>query len=280
MTDSQTIATSFSSGSEKQQPFVASSGFVLLLKTLQSLGVAALIFCAIATFIIPEQYNRFLVYDAGLLAGLLFLFLINSQFADLRKSAKFDLKRKAGLYANLLPKKDDSDGVTEGFTESREKALEYCQNLIQDYIRVRQTSRNFYYIFQLSTIVLSGITPIFVLVDKQIDVPYLQWLPVICPAVAAVVTSVATSFPFQERWVNANRVVEKLEAEQEKFILGITPPYRAFMLEASDEERRKKLKLSIENFIIEVNKIHLQQVESAVTKPEGDEPVGGSGKNS
>ncbi|NER22865.1 MAG: DUF4231 domain-containing protein [Symploca sp. SIO1C2] len=263
MTDSQTVVAS---EAEKQQSFVASPGFFLLLKTLQSLGVAALVFCAIATFLIPGAYNLLLIYDAGLLAGLIFLFLISSQFADLRKMAGFNLKQKAALYANLLPKKDAPDDLPDGFSESREQALEYCQNLIQDYVRVRKTSRNFYYIFQLSTIVLSGITPILVLVDKQVDVPYIQWLPVIFPAIAAVVTSVSTSFPFQERWVNANRVVEKLEAEQEKFILGITQPYRAFAMEASDEERRKKLKLSIENFILEVNKIHLQQFETAATR--------------
>ncbi|NEP12548.1 MAG: DUF4231 domain-containing protein [Symploca sp. SIO2C1] len=276
MTDSQTVVEPLSLEPEKQPSFVTSSGFLLFLKMLQSLGLAALIFCALATVLIPGEYNRFILYDAGLFAGIIFLFLLNNQFADLTKSSSFDLKRKAGLYVNLMPKKDTSDGSPDGLVESREKALEYCHNLIQDYVKVRQTSRNLYYIFQLSTIVLSGITPIFVLVDKQIDVPYLQWLPVICPAVAAVVTSVATSFPFQERWVNANRVVEKLEAEQEKFILGITPPYRAFMIEQNDDERGKKMKLSIENFIIEVNKIHLQQVETPSAKTEGNEPAGNS----
>ncbi|NES21609.1 MAG: DUF4231 domain-containing protein, partial [Symploca sp. SIO3E6] len=243
----------------------------LLLKALQSLGVAALIFFAIVTFLIPGAYNRFLIYDAGLLAGLIFLFLLSRQFADLRKSADFDLQRKAALYANLLPKKDSPDGLPDGFSESREQALEYCQNLIQDYMRVRKTSRNLYYIFQLSTIILSGLTPILVLVDKQVDMPSIKWLPVIFPAIAAVVTSVSTSFPFQERWVNANRVVEKLEAEQEKFILGVTQPYRAFAVEASDEDRRKKLKLSIENFIITVNKFHLQQLETAEPRVDEEE---------
>ncbi|NES23193.1 MAG: hypothetical protein F6K41_30815 [Symploca sp. SIO3E6] len=50
MTDSQTVVAS---EAEKQQSFVASPGFFLLLKALQSLGVAALIFFAIVTFLIP-----------------------------------------------------------------------------------------------------------------------------------------------------------------------------------------------------------------------------------
>ena len=100
--------------------------------------------------------------------------------------------------------------------EAREKALEYSQELIEDYKRVRETSRNLYYIFQIATIILSSATPILVLLDQQAnspDIPYLKWLPVIFPAIAAVVTSVSTSFPFQERWVNADNVVELLEAE-------------------------------------------------------------------
>jgi len=58
MTDSQTIATPLSSGSKKQTPFVASSGFFLLLKTLQSLVVAALIFCAIATIEVNKIHHK------------------------------------------------------------------------------------------------------------------------------------------------------------------------------------------------------------------------------
>jgi hypothetical protein len=62
-------------------------------------------------------------------------------------------------------------------------------------------------------------------------------------------------------------VVERLEAEQEKFILGITKPYRAF-LKFDDQKQVKKLLLSIENFIVAVNNIHLQQVAATASEAE------------
>ncbi len=265
MTNSQAFAATPSPQSERQSLFSSNPGLLLFLKISQALCVGGLIFCAIATLImpiIPTGYHRFFIYDAGFLTVLIFIFRLKSQFSTFTKDLRNDLYRKARLYSNLLPKEDIPEDTPDELIEAREKALEYSQELIDDYKRVRETSRNLYYIFQIATIILSSATPILVLLDKQAnspDIPYLQWLPVIFPAIAAVVTSVSTSFPFQERWVNADNVVELLEAEQEKFILGITDPYRAFMIVDSHEERRTQLKLAIENYIVAVNKIHLQQ---------------------
>jgi ABC-type multidrug transport system fused ATPase/permease subunit len=252
----------------EEPSFLSDPKLLFFMTMLVYLCLAGLVFCVSLTYILVDQQDRLIIYDVALVAVLVFLFLINNQLSKFSRADRSSLQRKAQLYTNLLPKEDDTP---DRLISVRQKALEYCQELIDDYKKVRKESRNFYYVFQLSTIILSGVTPILVLLDKQIDVPYLKWLPVICPAVAAVVTSIATSFPFQERWLNANKVVEKLEAEQEKFILGVTQPYRAFLIVNNEQERAKKLKLAIENFIIEVNKIHLQQVEAAVTKPQQDE---------
>ena len=257
---------------ERQSLFTSNPGLLLFLKISQAICVGGLIFCVITTFmlpIIPTEYHRFFLYDAGFLTILIFIFRLKSQFSTFTKDLRNDLYRKARLYSNLLPEED----VPDELVEAREKALEYSQELIDDYKRVRETSRNLYYIFQIATIILSSATPILVLLDKQANsphIPYLQWLPVVFPAIAAVVTSISTSFPFQERWVNADRVVELLEAEQEKFVLGITEPYRAFMIVDSDEERRTQLKLAIENYIVEVNNIHLQQYSSTDSKIQQD----------
>lgn len=146
------------------------------------------------------------------------------------------------------------------------------------YKGTRSNSRNIYYTLQLATLVFSGITPILVLVDKlEIGISWFKWLPVIFPAIASIVASVVTSFPFQENWIAANKSVELLEAEQEKFILGVTQPYRCYDVE-DEAERQKKGKQSIENFIIEVNNIHLKQVEDSgktksKAKEEKSEPV-------
>ncbi|MEM9542029.1 MAG: DUF4231 domain-containing protein [Cyanobacteria bacterium P01_E01_bin.42] len=273
MTSSQVATPSPQNGNQSPLLFL-----LLLIKILQSLGVAALIFCSISAFIMPGQFQRFLIYDAALAAGLIFLFLLNGQLDNFAKGIKADLKRKAIIYTKLLPQKDAAGG-SDAFNdcvEAREKALEYSQELIDDYKKVRKVSRNYYYIFQISTIILSGVTPILVLVDKQESIPYLRWLPVIFPALAAIVTSISTSFPFQERWVNANQTVEKLEAEQEKFVLGVTEPYRAFNLVQDDKERLKKVKIAIENFIIAVNQIHLKQLDSSAGSQEKEAPTAGN----
>ena len=107
----------------------------------------------------------------------------------------------------------------------------------------------------------SSLTPILVLVDKlDIGISWFKWLPVIFPAVASIVASVVTSFPFQENSVAANTTVELLEAEQEKFVLGVTEAYRCYDLD-DETQRQQKAKQAIENFIIQVNNIHLNQVQ-------------------
>ncbi|MEY3223633.1 MAG: hypothetical protein RLZZ203_2489, partial [Cyanobacteriota bacterium] len=89
---------------------------------------------------------------------------------------------------------------------------------------------------------------------------WLKWLPVICPAVASIVASIVTSFPFQKNWVAANKAVELLEAEQEKFILGITPAYRCYDI-SEEGKQQQKVSQAIEQFITQVNNIHLQQIQ-------------------
>jgi len=154
-----------------------------------------------------------------------------------------------------------------------EKALQYSQELIDEYKKTRGLARNIYYVLQLGTIVLSGVTPILVLVDKsETGSVWLKWLPVICPAIASIVASMVTSFPFQENWISANRVVELLEAEQEKFILGTTPAYRYYDI-ADPAEREKTLRKAIANFIAKVNSIHLKQVERDAAESKEEKKV-------
>ena len=272
MTDAQAIPDNKTSQSLKKSSL---GGWLLFLKICQALCLALLIFCVLATYLVLNQYDRLIIYDAGLLAAFIFLFLIKGQFTNFAKSTRGDLAYKARLYNNLLPKKESSEDSPDDLIETRERALEYCQELIEDYDKVRKRSRNIYYILQISTILLAGVTPILVVVEQQLkgpDVPFwLQWSPVVFPAIAAIISSFSTSFPLETSWKDAYRVVEQLQAEQEKFILGITKPYRAFLIVKSDEERRKKLKFAIENFIIEVNKIHLQQMGTTDEKLTDDE---------
>jgi len=189
------------------------------------------------------------------------LFIFNRQSVkNAKKEAKkTELSKKAELYTSLL-----SNGIALDYNTvlpARTKALEYCQELIDDYKSARNLARTLYYVLQISTVILSGVTPILVLVDKlEAGQSWLKWLPVICPAVASIVASIVTSFPFEKNWMAANKAVELLEAEQEKFILGISPAYRCYDI-PEEGKQQQRVSQAIEQFINQVNNIHLQIVQ-------------------
>lgn len=68
----------------------------------------------------------------------------------------------------------------------------------------------------------------------------------------------------------ANTTVELLEAEQEKFVLGVTETYRCYDVD-DETQRQQKAKQAIENFIIQVNNIHLNQVQQLSKTKSGEE---------
>ncbi|MGK7890563.1 MAG: DUF4231 domain-containing protein [Leptolyngbyaceae cyanobacterium] len=208
-----------------------------------------------------ERREIIILVVASTIILLLLLLLNRKSLGDYRQFARQrSLQRKAELYSSLYGGAIADDAMNL----MRARAVQYSQDLIDDYKNNRRNSRNIYYIFQISTIVLSGVTPILVLLDKvDIQVAWIKWLPVIFPAIASIVTSLATSFPFQENWMAANRAVELLEAEQEKFILGVTPAYR--LADKTNDtvdqrtKRKQRLQESVDSFIAKVNQIHLKQ---------------------
>ncbi|MEQ8539365.1 MAG: DUF4231 domain-containing protein [Coleofasciculus sp. D1-CHI-01] len=231
------------------------------LKIGQYLFLAALICTSIISLVV-ENKAILVIWIAVFVSFLVFLVLLDRQLAQAAsRQMQLEVAKRAEIYQYLVDEQQQPG--SNPITVARENALQYCQELIEDYKKSRQTSRNIYYTFQMATIVFSGITPILVLVDKlDIGVVWFKWLPVIFPAVASIVASVVTSFPFQENWISANTAVELLEAEREKFILGVTQAYRCYDI-ADESQRKKKLKQAIENFINQVNTIHLKQVQEA-----------------
>ncbi|AFY47402.1 hypothetical protein Nos7524_1526 [Nostoc sp. PCC 7524] len=240
----------FSSGEQKR---------LLTLKIIENL-LLAILFIAVIFVLVFSKYENFTTYGIISLSLVGFVFIINRQvFQDSKKLVnQHEFNKKAELYTYLL---SNNSGQYSNFTPIKAKALQYSQELIDDYKRTRNLSRTIYYILQITTVVFSGITPILVLVDKiESGQAWLRWLPVICPAIASIMASIVTSFPFQKNWITANTAVELLEAEQEKFILGVTPPYRCY--DASDEiQQQQKASQALEYFIVQVNNIHLQQVQ-------------------
>lgn len=253
--NSQNIEDSSSSSREK----------MLILKIIEVFLVAALVSSCIILLILRTDQKAVLAGTIMLTISV-FLFLINRQvFQDSKKAEKqVELTKKAELYTYLLT--SNSSGDINTLIPARQKALQYCQELMDDYKKTRSLSRNLYYILQISTVILSGVTPILVLVDKlEAGQTWLKWLPVICPAIASIVASIVTSFPFQKNWLSANTTVELLEAEQEKFILGVTQLYRCY--DVTDEaQKQQKASQALEQFIIQVNNIHLQQVQQSEEK--------------
>lgn len=233
-----------------------------LLKIFEYLSLAAFVCVCLLNRVLPDN-QLVVIWGAVFLSSFVFLFLTSKQLEQKSKTvnSQLDLGKKAELYTCLLDPDTASDN--KPINQARQKALNYSQELIDDYKKTRETSRNIYYIFQLATVVLSGITPILVLVDKlEAGQAWLKWLPVICPAIASIVASIVTSFPFEQNWVSANTTVELLEAEQEKFILGVTPAYRSYDL-TDESQRQQQAKMAIENFINQVNNIHLKQVQGS-----------------
>jgi uncharacterized membrane protein len=231
----------------------------LTLKIIDKLLIALLLLISIIAISFSAN-QKLVLYSIISLCLVLVVFIINRQLFQESQQAvsQYEAKKKAEIYTYLL---NDSSWQLKNFTPVKAKALEYCQNLINDYKRVRDLSRTIYYILQITTVVFSGITPILVLVDKiEAGQTWLKWLPVICPAIASILASIVTSFPFQKNWVAANTVVERLEAEEEKFVLGVTQPYR--LCDISDEvQQQKNVSQALEYFIQQVNNIHFEQVQ-------------------
>ena len=229
------------------------SSLLLLLKIVEYFSLAGFVGAAFINIFVSElQVAK--IYEIILAATWICLFLINRQvFQNYQQADKLSkIKKNAALYTiltgNLTGENSPMDKSV--ITAARIQALEYAQELIEDYKKTRRDCRSIYYISQTATIVLSGVTPILVLVDK-----------LEAGVSAAIVASIVTSFPFQENWVAANTAVELLEAEQEKFILGVSTLYQYDAME--DGQLSKKAQRAIENFIVQVNTIHLKQVQSA-----------------
>lgn len=247
------------------------------LKILEYLCLDAFIATVIITLFFRDNQLLFTL-DAAFLATFVFLFLFNWQYFSYRDKAERDKK-----YEQLIEPVTES---TSRIQLERENALRYCQQLVEDYTKTRGNARNLYYFFQMSTIIFSGVTPVLVLVDK-LDTNktsfLIAWLPVIFPAIASIVASISTSFPLESIWKESNSIVENLEAEQQKFILGInndtvlelnTPivpegsqtPEEQQQTAQQIQLQEKRAKRAIVEFINKINEIHLKQITAQVDK--------------
>lgn len=261
MTDLEQVNPMETFGNSKIVEDYKFPGIYTFLKILEFLLFSASAYAIFLFFVFAEN-QQFGIYGIALFCGFIFVFLTNLQLgSQFQKSMnRSELVTKSEIQDAML---SNDEGLSPSrIYVARTRALKYCQELIDDYKRTRRNSRNIYYTFQILTVVLSGITPILVVVERlESGYVWFKWLPVIFPAISAIISSIITSFPFQKNWLEANKIVELLEAEQEKFVLGITPAYRCYDI-ADVIQRQHGSKQAIENFITQVNSIHLQQIQS------------------
>ncbi|MFM6279574.1 MAG: DUF4231 domain-containing protein, partial [Dolichospermum sp.] len=128
------------------------------------LAAVAIASFAIIYFDSSNQDHVIVASIALTLAIGLFIFNRQSVNGAKKKAERNQMSKKAKLYTSLLSKNTQIDHNT--VLPARAKALEYAQDLIDDYKSSRDLNRTLYYVLQISTVILSGVTPILVLVDK------------------------------------------------------------------------------------------------------------------
>ncbi|NEQ35252.1 MAG: DUF4231 domain-containing protein [Okeania sp. SIO3I5] len=247
-----------------------SPGILPILRILAYLSLVIAITSCITTFLFPGEIKLLIILVVSI-SLFIFLLPVNSELNKkyTKKLRDYNVLKARDIYINVSQLEDSPKSIQ--IMQGVETALSYTQELIEDYKKTRVQSRFFYYLLQIVTIIFSGVTPLLVLVDKLDTGPvWLNWLPVIFPAIASIVASLSTSFPFEDKWLSSNRAIELLEAEQEKFLLGVTTGYR-IPRNAEEKERYKTTRDAMAKFINQVNTIHLKQLQEQEKTEQGAE---------
>lgn len=158
-----------------------------------------------------------------------------------------------------------SPGDPEQLIELQNRAIAYCDENINYYQGARYSSRRYYIFFQISIAILTGLTPVLVLLSKESSTllqgqakALVVWLTILVPAVASIMATTTTIFNFQDDWVQAKKTSESLEALREEYLLGASELFR---VDLDTEAKREQQRRALENFILKINELHLQQVD-------------------
>ena len=95
---------------------------------------------------------------------IVFFFVVARSVGQVVRRSEQD--RDATTKACLFGQFGSAELSDESIAQLRGRAVKYCEDLIRDYRSLRSRSQVIYYVFQMATIVLSGVTPILVLLDK------------------------------------------------------------------------------------------------------------------
>ena len=127
-------------------------------------------------------------------------------------------------------------------------ALAFSQQLLNRYERARNLNKTSYYGAQAAIIILSGITPLLLLLKLP---PIVAAVP---PATASIAAGLANSFRYRERYVTSKVTFEELKFEHTKFELGLAP----YVREKVEGEKSKDI---VDIFIRNLEILHKRRME-------------------
>ena len=233
---------------------------LLFLRILAYLFFVITIALSITIFVLPSNVQLLIVLVVSI-SLFIFLVFVNQELHRnyTKKLSDYNILKATDMYINVA-QLEGSPKITQ-IAQGVELALNYTQRLIEENENTRRQTKYLYYILQIITIIFSAVTPIVVLIEKSNPNPsWLKWLPVILPAIASIIASLSTSFPFEDTWLSSRKALESLEAEKEKFLLGVSPGYRIPRY-AEEKERYKMTRDAMAKFINQVSSIHLKQLK-------------------
>lgn len=124
-------------------------------------------------------------------------------------------------------------------------AIDDCQSMIDWYDKKKRIPRNLFYVFQISAIVFSAITPILILWGE---------LPKVIQALPAALVSIAVGlnavFKWRENWALRAHTAESLKRELMKFSARASQKYN---LNLSEQE-------VLDNFVDTIDVLTMSEV--------------------
>ena len=258
--------------SKSQAP---SPNILLLFRILTYLSLVIAIASGITTFLLPNEIKLLLIILVVSISLFVFFFLTSRELNInyLKKLKNYNLLKDRDMYIKVSQLEDSPKN--KQIMEGVESALKYAQRLIDNNKKISSQAKYLYYVLQIVTIIFSAVTPILVLIEKSETTPvWVNWLPVIFPAVASVVASISTAFPLEEYKVASKKAINDLEAEKEKFLLAVTTGYR-IPRNADEKIQYKMTRDAMAKFMNKVSNVHLQQLQdqekTEKTLEEGEE---------
>jgi hypothetical protein len=112
--------------------------------------------------------------------------------------------------------------VENDLSRKREKALKYCKEQIEFYEGVKRHNRLAFQVAQVLTIVLSGITPVLILMG-DLSAP-LQALP---PALVTMIVGLSGIFQWKENYLRFASASEALKGELLRFETRTSEEYKS-----------------------------------------------------